>query len=290
MKVVFRRFGKLVIESVAVYVIVPVVRAFGRNRLERLAANESFINMIQFIIRKILKKKNRYLENNINAILGVNQEQGILEFKQQLHRNLVHTIFDSFELDNQVISKTTFSGLEHIEESDNGFIFMSIHIGSYEVIRKNIELLGHNPHAIMNTFGESLFDPYCYNTNNRIGKSIDSQNPREILQAFKSDKDLTALIDVKVKNKQRSHKVPFCHQPAWTSSVLINLAQKYQKKIVPVNVKRNRDGTFTQTFFPPIANDISEHDALVALNNHFTDWVMDAPANWLLWDTNRWGR
>jgi len=88
--------------------------------------------------------------------------------------------------------------------------------------------------------------------------------------------------------------IPFLGQNALTPIGLAKFALRFRCPVTPARAMRLANGRTRIIFDPPLelpAADLPEDEAMLALlkpmNDHFSGWIREHPAQWL-WIHNRW--
>lgn len=270
-----------------------LIKAIGLQRLTQISKRPAVQKSVLQFMRHFLNKKNAYIDRNLQLILAPHSEQQLNELKQAFSTQLLVTAAESITMDGSHFSKTDFVGIEHLGESPNGILFVATHMNNWEICRQNICLLGYPVYEQYRDFSQSHFDHRIYNHTHRFGDKqhfIPTSDTPCFVEKMQQGQHGYWFIDLKVKGGRNGALLGFCGAPAWTSTFGADIAIRCNKKIIPVYLERLADGRYRQTFAPPI--DTSSGDALAVtqqLNNILSQPILENPASWCLWDTNRWG-
>lgn len=111
------------------------------------------------------------------------------------------------------------------------------------------------------------------------------------MEAFsKEPKPVLILPDLRVKKGRNAAELSFCGQQAWTSTFTAEMAITYQRPLIPIRVTRDKKQCVRIEFFPDIRAACTDKQALAQrMNDVMSQWVMEQPSAWQLWNTNRWG-
>ena len=109
---------------------------------------------------------------------------------------------------------------------------------------------------------------------------------RDLLEYFKSGTSIALMIDQRVSEGIKSK---FFGQEALTTTIPAQFVKKFNCKIVPIHIKRNKDNNFRLKILKPLSfsnNDTIETITL-ALNSILEKMIIENPGQWI-WTHNRW--
>ncbi len=185
--------------------------------------------------------------------------------------------------------------VDQYKNSDHGAMFISGHIGNWEVgcatayLNYGIEI-GSAYRAPNNPWAERLL--LKARTLNGTLKSFSKSRTggRDMMKAAQNKENIVFLIDQKYNEGVCA---PFFGHDAMTNTGFITIAQKYDMDIVPVRIIREENVQFQLLFYPPIATrhaDGSNRDHIDILNDAhrlIESWITEYPEQWL-WLHRRW--
>ena len=199
---------------------------------------------------------------------------------------------DKFNWKNLEI-KNNFN-FEKIINYEGPRIFISAHIGNWEITRNHLLNQGFTLHSV-----------YRHANNSKIDKSIQikrykknaffykkgSESAKNMIKALKNKEDLALLVD------QRDSSGPlinFFGSKAYTTDGFANLALKYKTMICPVYTIRKIDNSFQFIYDKPIPYEEFKGYNPQTLtqkiySEYYERWISNNPEQWL-WAHERWRR
>ena len=171
-------------------------------------------------------------------------------------------------------------------------IFISAHIGNWELTRNFILRNGFTLHSVYRHANNEKIDNYIqkYRENdNAFFYKKGSESAKSMIKALKQNEDLALLID---QRDSSGVEIDFLGRKALATDGFANLAIKYKTMICPVYSIRNKNGTFQMIVEKPMHYDqYKNYDAkeLVEIihKKYFEKWIMRSPSQWL-WVHQRW--
>lgn len=113
---------------------------------------------------------------------------------------------------------------------------------------------------------------------------------RALIKAVKNKRNVAFLIDQKYNE---GYSIPFFSRDAMTTPVFVQLAQKHNLKIIPVQNIRLEGANFKLIVHEPIAifgkdgRNLPIEDVMLQANQMLESWIKDNPGQWL-WLHRRW--
>ena len=182
--------------------------------------------------------------------------------------------------------------LNLIQKYKGSKIFISAHIGNWEITRNYLLNEGFILHSIYRQANNRMIDGYIQKNRQRENAYFykkGSDSAKNMIKVLKKGGDLALLVD------QRDSSGPlinFFNKKAYASEGFANLALKYQTMICPVYSIRNRDGSFQLIFEKPL--EFNEYQSLTPKDlvqkvyiEYFESWINKNPEQWL-WSHERW--
>lgn len=185
--------------------------------------------------------------------------------------------------------------LEQALNDENGAIFISGHIGNWEM----------NVLTMFTQFGRKVSSTYRAPNNPwshamlRKVRTLDGQldahtkspeGGRAVMRDMRDKKMLGILIDQKYNE---GLELPFFGNPAMTNPIFVHLAQKYRCTLMPANCRRVDGCNFEITLRPAIKlfddNDepLPVEDVIAEANAMLEELIRECPEQWL-WIHRRW--
>lgn len=169
-------------------------------------------------------------------------------------------------------------------------IFISGHLANWEVIAPALALQFKIPGLLVyrtpnNPYAAYLLDK-ARNVSDLMSFTTKSEKGvRDMVLQMRSRGIIGLLIDQKFN---RGLEVPFFNHPAMTSSAFIELAQKYNASVIPINVERTEDINFSLTCYPALEiEDKPVEECLKETHILLENWIRQRPEQWL-WLHKRW--
>jgi KDO2-lipid IV(A) lauroyltransferase len=182
--------------------------------------------------------------------------------------------------------------LEQIKNHKGSRIFISAHIGNWEITRNYLLNLGFKLHSVYRHANNYKIDRYIQKKRKRENAYFykkGSESAKNMIKALRNNEDLALLVD------QRDSSGPlinFFGKQAYATDGFAHLALKYQTMICPVYSLRQKNGNFKFIYDKPL--DFHEFKELSAKSlvekihsDYFEKWIRENPTQWL-WVHQRW--
>jgi KDO2-lipid IV(A) lauroyltransferase len=237
----------------------------------------------------------RIISSNLN-VLNFDQklkEQLIINNLQQMGRVFFEFLnLDKFNWKNLEV-KNNFN-FEKIMNYEGPRIFISAHIGNWEITRNHLLNQGFTLHSVYRQANNSKIDKFIqikrYKKNAFFYKK-GSESAKNMIKALKNKEDLALLVD------QRDSSGPlinFFGSKAYTTDGFANLALKYKTMICPVYTIRNIDNSFQFIYDKPLPYEEFKGYNPQTLtqkiySEYYERWISNNPEQWL-WAHERWKR
>ncbi len=244
----------------------------------------------------IFGKFSRYpkiISNNL-SLIKYNQKE-VKKITQENLKNTGRVFFEFFNLNKfnwQNINVQNERYLEIIKNYKGSKIFLSAHIGNWEITRNYLLNLGFVLHTVYRQANNFKIDEYIQR--NRFKKNAyfykkGSDSAKNMIRALKNNEDLALLVD------QRDSSGPlinFFGKKAYTTDGFANLALKYQTILCPVYTIRNENGSFNFIYDKPLSyEEFKNHNSSSLTqkiySDYFENWIRKYPEQWL-WAHERW--
>lgn len=180
-----------------------------------------------------------------------------------------------------------------IKQSGSPVIFAGGHFANWEIIPLSMYLYG-NPATLIyrranNPLVEKLIHRirmgYC---GNHFPKG--TRGASGAIRALKAGEPLGMLVDQKMNN---GIELPFLGKPAMTASGVVEMALRYDARIIAIRVLRLKGVRFRVDLAEITLPDATMPDAtmqvMLQIHAHLEGWLREAPAQWL-WVHQRWGK
>ena len=295
----------------------PITKPIWHLKLKNIF--KTLFHNIEFIIFVILNKTLKLLSFNTTSNLGgflvstfgpftkysniISKNLENLECEKSLissisKQNLSQTgrvFFEFFNL-NKFNWKSIFveneKYLQEIKEYQGSKIFISAHIGNWEITRNYLLNLGFKLHSVYRHANNQKIDQYIQKNRSRENAYFykkGSDSAKNMIKALKNNEDLALLVD------QRDSSGPiinFLGKKAYATDGFANLALKYQTMICPVYSIRQKKGNFKFIYEKPLYfkdyKDLSAYNLVEKVHtDYFEKWIKENPTQWL-WVHQRW--
>ena len=245
-----------------------------------------------FLLRNLGKysKYKNIISSNI-SLLKLNTSKITEENLDQTGRVFFEFFnLSKFEWKNIIVKNKDYLNL--IKSYKGSKIFISAHIGNWEITRNYLLNEGFILHSIYRQANNQMIDSYIQKNRQRENAYFykkGSDSAKNMIKVLKKGGDLALLVD------QRDSSGPlinFFKQKAYASEGFANLALKYQTMICPVYSIRNKDSSFQLIFEKPL--EFNEYQNLTPKDlvqkvyiEYFESWINKNPEQWL-WSHERW--
>ena len=233
--------------------------------------------------KKIISSNVSLLKLNTSRITSENLDQTGRVFFEFFN-------LSKFKWKNIIVKNQDYLNL--IQRYKGSKIFISAHIGNWEITRNYLLNKGFILHSIYRQANNRMIDRYIQKNRQRENAFFykkGSDSAKNMIKVLKNRGDLALLVD------QRDSSGPlinFFNKKAYASEGFANLALKYQTMICPVYSIRNKDGSFQLIFEKPL--EFNEYQNLTPKDlvqkvyiEYFESWIIKNPEQWL-WSHERW--
>tara|TARA_B110001450_G_scaffold197320_1_gene185921 strand:- start:400 stop:870 length:471 start_codon:yes stop_codon:yes gene_type:complete len=123
-----------------------------------------------------------------------------------------------------------------------------------------------------------------YICKNQVKKGI--SGTKQLLSFFKKNTSIALMIDQRVSEGIKSN---FFNQKAYTTTIPAQFAKKFNCKVVPIYIERQKNFSFKLTVYDPIKykNEDSIDSMTLQLNVIIEKMILKNPDQWI-WSHNRW--
>lgn len=225
-------------------------------------------------IRRLTRNAFRMLGKNAGEILRASKISSL----DQLNRILITHGYENFEAANR---------------KGKGVIFLTCHLGAFDLQVTNMALRGLNPNIIGTPLKDERLNELLWKYRNQHG-AVAIARGREtfrMIKVLKSGGSVALLIDQDTKVK--SVFVDFFGKPASTPVGATVLAMKTGAAIIPTYVHLGSDGMQHMHILPEVHLRITEdeEDDIVfntqLLTTMIEGWIREYPEQWV-WMHERW--
>ena len=242
-------------------------------------------------------KSKKIIEKNINLILPDAKSERIEDIIKKMWGNygriLSEYVFMKDFRNGNLKDYIKITGLEYLNEIKNKnipVVFVSGHFNNFELMAMQIEKFGINLATIYRPLNNIFLNPKMekirrkFICKNQIRKGI--SGTKELLKFFKNGTSVALMIDQRVSE---GIKCKFFNQYAFTTTIPAQFVKKFNAKIVPVYIERNKENNFEIKFLKMIdfTQDESTEAITLKLNKILEDMIIKNPEQWI-WTHNRW--
>ena len=245
-----------------------------------------------FIIRHLgqFSKYKNIISNNL-SLLG-------LDTSKITNKNLEQTgkvFFEFFSLDKFDWKNITLKNKENLDliRNHNGSrIFISAHIGNWEITRNYLLKEGFVLHSVYRQANNMMIDKYIQKkreTNNAYFYKKGSDSAKNMIKVLKNDEDLALLVD---QRDSSGPLIKFFGKDAFASDGFASLALKYKTLVCPLYSIRDENGSFQIIMDKPLKfsdyQDLNPKELVQKVYfEYFEKWIKENPEQWL-WAHERW--
>ncbi len=238
-------------------------------------------------------KYEQIIKDNIE-VLNLNDEKRSKLIKENL-KETGKVFFEFFNLNKFDWKNIDFDDAGIIDEIKNHIgpkIFISAHIGNWELTRNFILRHGFTLHSVYRHANNEKIDNYIQKNrkkNNAFFYKKGTESAKSMIKALKQNENLALLID---QRDSSGLEIDFFGKRVLATDGFANLAFKYKTMICPVYSIRNQNGKFQVIFEKPLPyEEYKNYDVrdLVEMihKKYFEKWITQSPSQWL-WVHNRW--
>ncbi len=236
--------------------------------------------------KKIIKNNLGVLNLNNNLI-----DEITIKNLQQTGRVFFEFLnLEKFDWNNLEVKNN--ANLEKIKNYSGSRIFISAHIGNWEITRNHLLNQGFSLHSVYRQANNSKIDNFIQSKRykeNAFFYKKGSESAKNMIKALKNNEDLALLVD------QRDSSGPFINffgKEAYTTDGFASLALRYKTMICPVYTVRNNDNSFQFIYDNPLPyNEFKNCDSKKLTQKIYSDyyekWIFKNPEQWL-WAHERW--
>ena len=180
--------------------------------------------------------------------------------------------------------------LDEIKNSDKPVIFISGHFNNFELMAMHLEKSGINLAAIYRPLNNKFLNPIMekirknYICKKQIKKGL--SGTKEILKYFKTGTSIALMIDQRVSEGIICN---FFKKKALTTTIPAQFVKKFNCKVVPIYIERDRKYQFKLEIFKPIEFSKNENIETITsnLNKVLEEMIKRNPEQWI-WSHSRW--
>ncbi len=180
--------------------------------------------------------------------------------------------------------------LDEIIKKNKQVVFISGHLGNFELMAMHIEKTGVKLSAIYRPLNNIFLNPIMerirkkYICKNQIKKGIGGM--KKLIKLKKNNFSTALMIDQRVSEGINSN---FFNNQALTTTIPAQLIKKFNIAVVPVQIERIKDINFKISIHKPIYFDKDKtiQNITDKLNEELEKMILSKPDQWI-WSHNRW--
>ena len=252
----------------------------------------NFGGVLVSLIGRYTKYK-KIIKSNIE-VLNLNNETSSKLVRDNL-KETGKVFFEFFNLnkfDWENININNKDILDEIKAHQGPKIFISAHIGNWELTRNFILRNGFTLHSVYRHANNEKIDNHIQKnrkSDNAFFYKKGSESAKSMIKALKQNEDLALLID---QRDSSGLEIDFFGKKALATDGFANLAIKYKTMICPVYSIRNQNGTFQIIVERPMRYEQYKNYNIKELvetihKKYFEKWILRSPSQWL-WVHQRW--
>jgi KDO2-lipid IV(A) lauroyltransferase len=235
---------------------------------------------------KIISKNLHNFSDDISLISSITRENlsqtGRVFFE---FFNLNKFNWEAISLENEIY-------LQQIKDHKGSRIFLSAHIGNWEITRNYLLNIGFKLHSVYRHANNHKIDHYIQEKRKRENAYFykkGSESAKNMIKALKNNEDLALLVD---QRDSSGPMIKFFGKQAYATDGFAHLALKYQTLLCPVYSVRQKNGNFKFIYEKPIPfnefKDLSVKSLVEKIHSdYFEKWIKENPSQWL-WVHQRW--
>lgn len=270
-----------------------LVLLFCALRLLPLDTASRFGGWLARNIGPMLKAHKTAVKNLIMAFPGLPEEE---------YRRILRGMWDNLgrvaaELprlpDNALHERLTLRGAEHLPPSDTPVLFISAHLGNWELTYPVLHRRGIRLAMVYRRANNPFVDGIITRLRATQCTNLFPKGPAGavgLVRALKDKMSLAMLVDQKMND---GIAVPFFGHEAMTAPAVAQFALKYDLPIIPAYVVRKEGAYFEGVICPPLAFERTGDEKrdilaiMTAINRLLESWIRAHPEQWF-WVHKRW--
>ena len=289
------KFFKYLIEAFIIYLLFFLFRVFGIKFSRKfssflLSKFGFFFRRKKIIKNNILKVFKDYSNHDVDKLIEKMWSNYGLTFAE-------YVFLDKFRFNKFQNNHIEISGEKIITEIKNKgkpVIFISAHLGNFELMAMELEKKNINLAAIYRPLNNFFLNPFMvylrkkYLCKRQVKKGL--IGTRETINYLKKNNSIALMVDQRVGESER---YPFFGVPAHTTTIPAQLALKYDLEIIPIYLERRENNFFKMEIQQPIKykktqnSDEDKKNITVEINRIIEKMILKNPSQWI-WTHSRW--
>tara|TARA_B100001123_G_scaffold148444_1_gene171915 strand:+ start:208 stop:1083 length:876 start_codon:yes stop_codon:yes gene_type:complete len=242
------------------------------------------------------------IKQNIKTGLGNLDKKKEEEIINGMWSNIGRTFAEYIFLKNFKLNKAGFNhikitGIEYLEQikkSNKPVVFFSGHFANFELMAMELNKFGIKLAAIYRPLNNFFLNPLMehlrmkYICPVQIPKGVSGS--REVIKKIKDEYSIALMVDQRVSEGPR---LSFFNKEAHTTTIPVQIALKYDCKLVPIYIERKNGINFEMVVHEPyeikktgVHEDDLKNNSLI-INKNIEKMIIKNPTQWI-WTHNRW--
>ena len=253
------------------------------------------------VIGPFFRSKN-IIKQNIKIGLGNLDKKKEEEIINGMWSNIGRTFAEYIFLKNFKLNKTGFdhikiTGIEYLDQikkSNKPVVFFSGHFANFELMAMELDKFGIKLAAIYRPLNNFFLNPLMEHLRMKYICPIQIQKgvsgSREIVKKIKDKYSIALMVDQRVSEGPR---LSFFNKEAHTTTIPVQIALKYNCKLVPIYIERKNGINFEMVIHEPyeitktgVHEDDLKNNSLT-INKNIEKMIIKNPTQWI-WTHDRW--
>ena len=203
----------------------------------------------------------------------------------------------NFKLNTTGFNHIKITGIEYLDEikkSNKPVVFFSGHFANFELMAMELNKFGIKLAAIYRPLNNFFLNPLMeylrikYICPMQIPKGVTGS--REIVKKIKDGYSIALMVDQRVSEGPR---ISFFNKEAHTTTIPVQIALKYNCKLVPIYIQRKNGINFEMVIHKPYEitkTGVHEEDLKknsLTINQNIEKMIIKNPTQWI-WTHDRW--
>ena len=286
---------KYIFEALIIYSIFLIIKILGINIGRKIST---------FLFQKVgsLFRSNENIKKNIsNAYENLTEDEKnniVNDMWTNYGLTFAEYIFmEKFRKNKFSKSQISIRGmgiLQNVIKSGEPAIFISGHFANFELMAMELEKSRIKLAAIYRPLNNFFINPFMvyirkkYICKNQIKNGIGGT--KEIIDLIKKKNSIALMVDQRLGESKR---YPFFGKPAHTTTLPAQLALKFNCKIIPIFLKRDKNNFFLMEILNPINFEKTadfekdKENITIKINQIIEKMIKRNPGQWI-WTHGRW--